>query len=261
MKDCAFKRFLIKCYEIFYVKREDLKLRLKHELSKHNRLSIMNYKKTLRYIERYKCCIARYGDGEFDLINAKSLGFQNYSDKLTEKLKETLKNRNPNLLICIPSALNSVWGIKRYGAWKYWASVWSGTRRVELENLLKKYLPDYTYGDSLITRPYMDYQSKLRAEYTYGFFKRLFKSKHILIVEGCFSRLGLNNDLFDTASSIKRILVPAKDAFEKYEEIYNAVTEYGKEKLILLAIGPTATVLASDLANTGGVLVSRYRSY
>lgn len=65
---------------------------------------------------------------------------------------------------------------------------------------------------------------------------------------------GRGNDLFNKCKSVKRILVPAKDTFDKYQEIYGAIlkiTQSYEIDLILLAIGPTATYLAFDLYNAG----------
>lgn len=74
-----------------------------------------------------------------------------------------------------------------------------------------------------------------------------------MIVEGTLSRCVGGNDLFNKCKSVKRILVPTKDAFDKYEEIYEAIlkiTQSYEIDLILLAIGPpTATCLAFDLYN------------
>lgn len=53
------------------------------------------------------------------------------------------------------------------------------------------------------------------------------------------------------AKSIRRILCPAENAFSKYEEIIESVGKESKDTLILLALGPTATVLAYDLAMEG----------
>ena len=50
---------------------------------------------------------------------------------------------------------------------------------------------------------------------------------------------------------MKRILCPAKDAFERYVDIMCAARKYGSNKLILVALGQTATVLSYDLAKLG----------
>ena len=61
----------------------------------------------------------------------------------------------------------------------------------------------------------------------------------------------MGNDLFDNIKSIERILCPAEDAFNKYNEILNEIKKVENSKLILLALGPTATVLAYDLHRLG----------
>lgn len=61
----------------------------------------------------------------------------------------------------------------------------------------------------------------------------------------------MGNDLFDNARSIVRILCPAESAFDRYEEIYNEAIKQPKDKLFLIALGPTAGVLAYDLAMQG----------
>ena len=81
--------------------------------------------------------------------------------------------------------------------------------------------------------------------------KKIWDNKNVLIVEGRYTRFGVGNDLLENAKDVKRIIVPDKNAFEKYDEIIKAVRFYGKNKLILSIIGPTATVLSYDLAREG----------
>ena len=98
-----------------------------------------------------------------------------------------------------------------------------------------------------ITRPYMDFKDKSKARYYFSLLKTLWKGEKLLIVEGEKSRLGVGNDLFEGSIEIKRILCPATDAFAFYEEIVEKINEISKDYMILLALGPTATVLAYDL--------------
>ena len=66
------------------------------------------------------------------------------------------------------------------------------------------------------------------------------------------SRLGIGNDLFENTKSINRILGPKRDAFNVYDKLLEYVEKnISKDKLILLALGPTATVLAYDLYKLG----------
>lgn len=58
----------------------------------------------------------------------------------------------------------------------------------------------------------------------------------------------MGNDLLENVKSVTRIITPDKNAFSKYDEIREAAFRYGKNKLVLAILGPTATVLAYDLA-------------
>ena len=82
--------------------------------------------------------------------------------------------------------------------------------------------------------------------------QQIWADKDILLIEGEKSRLGVGNDLFDNVKSIRRILAPNTNAFDHYDAIMKIVQKYSpNEYLILLALGPTATVMAYNLAQKG----------
>ena len=82
--------------------------------------------------------------------------------------------------------------------------------------------------------------------------KKIWEGRRICIVEGKYSRLGLGNDLFSNTSGIVRILCPARDAFSQYGKILKCIIEnVSTDKLVLIALGHTATVLAYDLSKKG----------
>lgn len=81
--------------------------------------------------------------------------------------------------------------------------------------------------------------------------KQLWKDKSTLIVEGIFSRSGVGNDLFAEAKEVQRILCPPNNAYSDYERIKECVKKYGQGKTILIMLGPTAKILAYELAMEG----------
>lgn len=247
MKDCYLKRQLIKVYEFIYEKRRMFILRTKYHLR------IMSSDKTLEYIKKYNCSIARFGDGEFDhILNVRDEGYQQRSEELTEKLEEVLKNKNPKLLICIPKCFNTIKECNNHSAsfWIEWGK--KNNHQQKIVNLIRSHTGYYyRFGDSQVTRPYIDWKSDKRAKRIFSKLKDLWKDRDIIIVEGEQTRLGIGNDLFENSSSIKRILAPAVNAFEYYDKIKEEIEKNYNGELILLALGPTATVLASDLANQG----------
>lgn len=68
------------------------------------------------------------------------------------------------------------------------------------------------------------------------------------------TRFGVGNDLLDNAEAVSRILGPAESAFDYLAELLSACefecTKY-QSPLVLLALGPTATVMTWKLQQRG----------
>ena len=221
------------------------------ELRLFYRLRIMKSEKTIRYIIENQCSVARYGDGEFGILLQDSApGFQQKTPELAQKLKAALGNRNPNLLLCVPWCLNHL-KYRKADSKKWWTD-WGlcNERQKRLVKIIRELSgADYVFGDASITRPYISMKTSDRADIIFPLLKQIWDKRDLLIVEGEYTRLGVANDLFSNANSIKRVLVPAKDAFACYEDIVSTIKSvYLSNQLVLLAVGPTATVLAFDLS-------------
>ena len=108
------------------------------------------------------------------------------------------------------------------------------------------------YYHAQISRFYFDWADKSQAPRWAEKLKKIWSGRNVLIVEGAKSRMGVGNDLFDGANSIRRILCPAVNAFNSYNEIIEQVRKCAnQDDLILIALGQTATVLAYDLYKMG----------
>ncbi len=216
-------------------------------------VKIMNAQETMDYIERTNCSIARFGDGEFDFIfHTKDEGYQKNSEELVEKLKGVLASEDKNLLVCIPYALNDIKGRSRKSMefWYYWTE--KNQHRKKLNDLIREYHGNnYVFGDTQISRPYIAWKDSKNADSIFPRLMGLWKDKDVLIVEGLKTRMGVGNDLFAGARSIKRILGPAQNAFGHYDEILQTIKDLHHGELVILALGPTATILASDLCKDG----------
>ena len=80
----------------------------------------------------------------------------------------------------------------------------------------------------------------------------IWNDKEIVIIEGDKSRLGIGNDLFNNSKLIQRVICPTRNAFNSYSKILNTIKQkVNKNKLILIALGPTATLLSFDLFKLG----------
>lgn len=183
--------------------------------------------------------MARCGDGEFKLIMGENISFQKYDSKLADRLKNILRNQNAGILVGITDAFG------------FCPNDYMKQVMVQCRETLYKYIDfSKTYIDTNVTRQLV-FGSYEQGEDYYGKMKTLWQDKDIVLVEGAGSRVGIGNNLLDGAASIKRIVSPIKDAFSKYDEILKVCLEQPKDTLFVMALGPTATVLAEDLTNAG----------
>lgn len=222
--------------------------------NKNHRLNILSSEDTIERVLASNCSVTRFGEGEFELIlySDMDLGFQKRNPQLAKRLTQVLSNRNEQLLICIPYALNDIRGRTEHSRkfWFYWGH--NKGQHHNIVSLIRELRGNsYVFGDTQITRPYIAYNAPEHGARMFPMLKQLWNGQDILFVEGVKTRLGVGNDLFDNAKSIKRVLCPATDAFDHYDEIVEAVKHVHQGELILLALGPTATVLASDFADMG----------
>lgn len=207
---------------------------------------VFSIEKSIEKIIADRCSVSRFGDGEILLIGKKPIRFQQESDLLSRRLIEVIQSQNENHLVCISDSFQE---LERYTrrARRFWR-----THFYLYGNLWDTYLtPGRSYYNTFITRPYMDFKSKASSPRWFNLLKGIWTQRSIIFIEGEKSRLGVGNDLFDNASSIRRILCPPVNAFDKYEAIFEKALEQDKNVLFLIALGPTATVLAYDLYQAG----------
>lgn len=202
---------------------------------------------TIDVILNKNVSISRYGDGEFKLILGRDLGFQKYNLKLVNRLKEILKNKQSNHIVGL---LNVYEDLSMYtdDAKEYFRDYLQYCPRKFQYSLLDR---GRTYYDSFITRPYICYRNRANAQDTFSKMKQIWDNRKVLIVEGDRTRLGRGNDLFNNVKECRRILCPAENAFDVYDDILKEVKRIDTGYLVLIALGPTATVLAYDLAQSG----------
>lgn len=208
---------------------------------KNKDINVFSIEKTLDDLIKNNASIIRFGDGEMDLINGKNLKFQNSNAILSERLNFLLGLKsNDKLFIAIPEIFNGInqytndekefWAISLLKTYKNWSKHCSGD-----------------YYNAFMSRPYLRYKDKSNCTNIFEKIKKIYSNKDVILVEGEYSRLGVGNDLFSNVKSMKRILCPTKNAFEMYEDILKEVTKQGKNKIILVSLGPTSKPLVYDL--------------
>lgn len=233
---------------------ESVKLNIKYYLALPEYLftryhaKIKTIDETLDYMKQPGNCIVRFGDGEFAVLDGNSIvNYQQYNETLQKCLERVIGTLDkPNLLVCLPETIVD---LRKFVTRS--KKIWT-INLVRNKSCYLKYIDaNYTYGNSFVSRPYMIYKDKGKAQTWFESFREIFRGKDILLVEGKYSRNGVGNDLFSEASSVRRILCPNTDAFSKYNDILNEVIKAKKNELILLAIGPASKPLTLELAERG----------
>lgn len=209
---------------------------------------IIDVDRTIEILLKDRKSLARFGDGEFELMcGRRRATFQDVDHKLEERLRETLVSKNENLLIAIAD---------NYGKLdKYTDEAAEAIRSYMSKKVRKEHMDlldsERVYYNAYLSRPYIMYRDKKSAGKRFENIKKIWNGQEVLVVEGEYTRFGVGNDLLDNAACVFRILAPIKNAFSKYDEIIEEARRRGKDKLILTTLGPAATVLAYDLAREG----------
>lgn len=234
-KDLAYKVMVdaiyVPVYKLFYE-------------SKYQTLSISSIEATIDAIVNQKISLSRFGDGEFKWIDMTDQGsYEIDSPELKDRLVEVLKSDNDKVGIALPQAFRDP---KILTAKIYWEREMGFYGKTWLANLK----PGKHYYNTSVTRPYMDLKDKTVAKVIFSKFKAYMKNKTVLVIEGDNTHFGEGNDLLHDCANVVRLEGPAKNAFESYEKIKNDAEKLIKTNhpdVVLIALGPTATILAYDL--------------
>ena len=212
---------------------------------------VASCEETLEELLYNKKSICRFGDGEFACIsgNLRAKFTATYSQELADRLIEVLNSNDKNIMVAIADNYGN---LEEYSEAskreiRYYMTNDVRKEHMKLLDINKKYYNAY------VTRPYITFADAFTDNPRHRFekIKLLWQDMDVVMVEGKFTRFGVGNDLLDNAKSITRILGPAVDAINKYDEILSACLLENKEAIYLVAMGPVATILAYDLAKTG----------
>ena len=205
------------------------------------RPTVLTLEETRRQIIKEHKSIARLGDAEFALASGlQRWNYQTPDKLLSEKLIEILRaDPDDGFLVGLNPNFYDLSGLSEELADEVRAYMRPDVRRKHCE-LLRK---DKVYADALIHR--------IESEADLAELRELWNDRDCLFVEGEYTRMGVGNDLFDNCRSIKRILGPSVNSFDSHDKILNEVLKQPKDQLVLLAMGPTASVLAYELYKEG----------
>ena len=211
-----------------------------------NKLSVKSIEETIQALQNSNKSLVRYGDAELRMIDGNSVEFQNYDEVLAKRMLQVLQSNEERLLVAIPDIFESLecYTDKSKAFWKEHLFF---NRRLYYKYCAEK----KTFYNAFVSRCYYMIADKEKSGYWFAELKKIWQEKDIMIVEGDVSHNGVDNDLFDEAKSLRRIICPGKSAYTVYDRILEQCLKCSKDILFLVALGNTAKVLVDDLVKNG----------
>lgn len=209
---------------------------------------------TLTRATRDRLSIARFGDGELLLALDPSSGFrfQRNSPELNRDLRALLRGDDIDgvpLMVCIPGLGSTYYQ-------HYWAKYWPLVRP-----LLN---PDMLYGNSSVSREPMFHGG---AEAGRLAWRQVWADRDVCYVTGRGSRFDATPELFDNVASERYVYSGPRNAYSDLPRLIDEIEgSIPRETLVLISLGPAATLLAAELARRGfwaidlGHITSAYSS-
>lgn len=208
-------------------------------------LIIRSNEQTLNEIIKNNKSLSRIGTGEFRIIFGSGIPFQRYNKTLSKRLLDVLNNKEKNLLVGINLPYTKKMMEERTIGNQNLHNYFLKENKFRMAKIINK---NTIYYSALISRFYSIYKDRRNLFQYVQKLKKIWDKRDVLIIEGDRTRIGIGNDLLNNAKSIKRILCPNVNAFRYYNKILRCSKKYGATRLILIALGPTASILAYDLS-------------
>lgn len=217
---------------------------------------ILSNDETVDYLVKTDKSIARFGDGEVSLLRNISIPFQSANPLLAERLMEVLTSPKNNIVIGITDRIQTSTRDENAVSRDFLRSFWG-------ENaywFIKQLDLNYTYMNARFT-------ILPESEEKIDNIRNLWRDNDITVIAGDRVFKNIRYNIFDCAKSIEYIYAPTIDAFNVYDEIFKKARSIDKNRLVCMILGPTATVLAYDLAQLGyraldlGHIVKSYDLY
>ncbi|MCC5971769.1 MAG: DUF1792 domain-containing protein [Pararhodobacter sp.] len=214
---------------------------MENEISATLRQVQLDMARTLDAVHAERLSLARFGDGELMLManEGHSLRFQRNSPELRRELTQAM---NPDwlapgrVLVTLPPPFRGN---------LHWLGVWIATWPL-LKTLID---PTKQYGNTQVSRPAFFQQEGATG---IAQWRRLWQGREVLVVTGRGSRFELLPELFDGADKVEFMHTAPEHAFSDREEILKGIVGRAtSDTIVLLSLGPTATILAHRIAAAG----------
>ncbi len=205
-------------------------------------LKILSEVESLKRIRDDRLSIGRFGDGEFQLMGGNKIEFQKRNLSLRMLLRQAFTDLSmPNYVVGIPTLLMQTED-PISNIWRESIKAGDIHRLLQLER---------AYHSAFISRPDSLGPEAADAEPDiWNLWRDIVRGRRIVLVQS--KDVGVNQEKFlAEATSIKLVKAPCAHAFTQYDYLKEQVGEHDAESLFLISLGPTATVLAYELAAVG----------
>jgi len=202
-------------------------------------LHVIGERETLEAIRERRASLARYGDGELEIMIGGSIRFQEFDSSLAQRLRRILRAPNPQFLVGIPNFDSlQIQTQSRKGNWERYRRLFS--------HLVRR---GASYHSAFVSRP----AGILNLE-SAGYFQaweKIFADRNLVIVH--HTEAMSQHPLFSPARKVSFVQCAPQHAYREYPTLLARAAEHctEAEALFLIAAGPVAGVLAWDLAERG----------
>ena len=230
---------------------DNLKYEIADEIKSIKLPKILNQFESVEAILNSNKSVARFGDGEFNLILGNDIGFQEYDPELSRRLKEILMTKDEGMLIGISNRFGSLDDINAQVR-AYWRGFMAKYRNqlYEMLDFNKIYIDTCMTAHSIEVDDHRTEECRADTEKYYNLVRQIWDGKDITIIKGAGTEK-FEYDVYDNAKSVSYIYGPKEHAFREYNRILAEAQQLPKDRLIIAALGPTAKLLAYDLHKQG----------
>lgn len=199
---------------------------------------------TVERILKEKKSLIRFGDGEFDILEGKSIHYQEYSEQLRNELDSIIRYYGQNYKECPYMVAMPGLFLKKNGLFmlksRLFMSCWSHTRYT----FCKNYDFDVPYAPTALF-------AKGNEEIYEKIWQQL-SNKRVVFVHNNETYAKHFSNHYGIATDF--VSIPPENAYYKKEQILDNILSYcdGQENpIVLLSAGPAGKTLAFDLAKRG----------
>lgn len=229
---------------------DNLKYEIADEIASLKLPKVLTPYESIEAILHSNKSVARFGDGEYNLMLGNAIGFQEYDEKLATRLKEVLMCQDEDMLI----------GIYRFGTLAdvnaqskaYWRA-FMARHRQEIYTMIdfnKTYINAGLTIFGIETEDHRTAECRAATEKYYNMVRQIWQDKDITIIKGEGTET-FGTDIYDNAKSVSYLYGPKENAFREYDRILAEAKKLPQDRLIIAQLGPTAKVLAYDLHKLG----------